>query len=51
MKDRHLKTIGVIEGESEFVLYTLKEGGFQDTFRKFRNSGTCAYARKGLLRG
>jgi hypothetical protein len=45
LKVRHFDTIEVLEAESQAVLNTLTEHGFQDAFKNDRN------AEKGLLRG
>jgi hypothetical protein len=40
-------TTEMIEAESQAVLNTLTEHGFQDTFKNGRIAGNSAYAQKG----
>jgi hypothetical protein len=47
LKGQHFDTTEVIEAESQAVLNSLTEHGFQDAFKNGRRSGNCEYARKG----
>jgi hypothetical protein len=44
---RHFDTTEVMEAESQAVLNSLTELGFQDAFKNGRSSGNGAYGRKG----
>jgi hypothetical protein len=46
MKCRHFDTIELIEAETQAVLNTLTEHGFQDAFKNGRSAWNCAYERK-----
>jgi hypothetical protein len=45
LKGRHFDTVEVIEAESQAVLNTLTEHGFQDAFKNGRSAGNGAYGR------
>jgi hypothetical protein len=46
LKGRHFDTVEVMEAESQEVLNTLTEHGFQDAFKNGRSAGNSEYAQK-----
>jgi hypothetical protein len=51
LKSLNFDTIEVIEAESQALLNTLTEHGFQNALKKCRNIGTVHTRRRGLLLG
>jgi hypothetical protein len=47
LKGRHFDTIAAMEAESQAVLNSLTEHGFQDAFKSDGSAGNGEYARKG----